>query len=328
MKKIKDKEIPPSHFVANYEMNDYDYSQFWQGRQYEDIAERMLLRKLFRKYIKNQNTKNIVDIGGAYGRLSEFYKDTFKSFMISDYSTHELEHAAKTLEQYNEKMKLVAANAYHLPFCDSSIDSILSVRLIHHIATPELMIQEISRVLKPDGTLILEVAHKHHVLALLRAIFTGKVGEYLTNRPHHISHKQDAQGIKEGQVSIIYAFSKFHIKSLIEKNNMELVEIASCSFFRSNIIKKIVPIQVLIFFEGILQNIFGWAYSTPSLFFVARKKNGTINENNEIFCCPICKGKLIQESSRYFCNHCQKEFTVNKVGIVDFREPRPEAIDF
>ncbi len=49
------------------------------------------------------------------------------------------------------------ASAMAIPFAAASFDTVLATEVLEHVATPTQMIAEISRVLRPGGTLILSV---------------------------------------------------------------------------------------------------------------------------------------------------------------------------
>jgi SAM-dependent methyltransferase len=49
----------------------------------------------------------------------------------------------------------VVADACDLPFEDNTFDTILSVEVLEHVATPQKMVDEMYRVLKPGGTVLL-----------------------------------------------------------------------------------------------------------------------------------------------------------------------------
>jgi len=53
--------------TASEKYNDpnFDYTQYWIGREYENASEEIAIRRL----LKNRHFKNAIDIGGGYGRL-------------------------------------------------------------------------------------------------------------------------------------------------------------------------------------------------------------------------------------------------------------------
>ncbi len=43
----------------------HNYLRYWDGREYEHLAEEVAIRRL----LKDKHFKNAVDVGGGYGRL-------------------------------------------------------------------------------------------------------------------------------------------------------------------------------------------------------------------------------------------------------------------
>lgn len=331
--------VPPQQnlsaksYIANYELNEYEYDQFWIGRQYENESEMMLLKRVIEKYSPNKENENIVDLGGAYGRLSPLYRDAFKDFILTDYSTRELSKAKSTLTHYQGKMNLVALNVYNIPFKNETVDNILCVRLIHHIATPDIMLKETARIMKPGGIMVLEVAHKNHLLAFIKALFTGKLGEYFSNEPKRIKHNpHDSQGIRDGQVSIIFSFPLPFIEKVAKEAGFEILHKIPCSFFRNQFIKKFIPLSILLKLESLMQQFFSWFRLTPSIFFVLRKEGEKSQKQSikmpEMLQCPKCGENLdISPDGTMKCQSCGEIFYFRN-GIYDLRDPKPEAITF
>jgi ubiquinone/menaquinone biosynthesis C-methylase UbiE/DNA-directed RNA polymerase subunit RPC12/RpoP len=329
-----DKEVAAKKFIANYELNDYTYDAFWARREYEHLAEVNVLSSILKRHVSEQEKKVIVDVGGAYGRLSPLYRDTFKRFIISDYSTIELRHAQKELSDYVNKMNLVALNVYNVPFKDESIDVLMSVRLIHHIASPEIMMAEMYRILRPGGTFILEVAHKQHLLGFIKALFRGKLSQFFSEEPHRVMHNPaESQGIKEGQESIMFSFTSQHIERIAQASGFKVKELKACSFFRLPFIKKVIPTSILLVLESFAQSFFSWTKITPSLFYVLQKRGDFSPVKEEfsltaILQCPHCSARMsYSQQDDLQCEKCNEKFFV-KNGIFDLRDPKPEEVTF
>jgi len=102
-----------------------------------------ILRNVFRKY-KNKSDLFIVDIGGTisyYSILDSIFDS--KNFFI-------LNNCIDVLGN-----KSIHGDACCLPFKDSSIDIVLSLDLIEHLASPDDFLSESVRVLKNNGMLII-----------------------------------------------------------------------------------------------------------------------------------------------------------------------------
>lgn len=63
--------------------------------------------------------------------------------------------ARKMLDQKGLDAKLVVSEAINLPFCADVFDLCLCSEVIEHVKDPEVLLEEISRVLKSSGKLIL-----------------------------------------------------------------------------------------------------------------------------------------------------------------------------
>lgn len=323
-------------FVANYELNDYRYQEFWKGRQYEHESEVLLLRKLLKKHIPDLAQRNIMDLGGAYGRLSFLYEKDAKGVILADYSTAELKEGISRISKLPEQKKFsfVALNAYKLPYKNNSLQALLSVRVMHHLKNIELFWEELARTLSPGGVAIIEFANKNHILALVRHAFKFKLLQYIKVNTIQVGHQQTSQGMKEGQVSIMYNFSPSYLAKLTQKFGLELEGRYSCSFFRHRAFKKYIPHTLLLSLEKLAQSLFGWTQITPSVFFVVRKPL-TFTEANKIestelqesLCCPLCYSEVAHNSTGYVCTQGH-EFQSSEDVIVDLRDPRPSEITF
>lgn len=319
-------------FIANYELNEYRYSNFWGGREYEHKAEVNLLHRLFRKYLPDLAVRTIMDLGGAYGRLSPLYERQAKNIILADYSTSELQDGITNIKDsdYQGKYSFLALNAYKIPLKNDSLDALLSVRVMHHLRDINLFWEELGRVLVPGGIAVVEFANKNHIVAVIRNILKGKFFSYLKQDILQVGHQQTSQGMKDGQVSIMYNFSPAHIKKLSRDNNVEIEGMFACSFLRSTLLKRLFPVSLLLAVENVLQLLFGWLLITPSVFIVLRKPGNFVPHNESLqtqLRCPICYGELTSAQQTYNCEN-KHAFSQAKPGIVDLRDPRPEEVDF
>ena len=322
----------PKNFVANYELNNYKYSDFWKTREYEHRAEVNLLEKLFATYLPDMGERNIVDLGGAFGRLTYLYAPKAKEVVLADYSTHELSEGMKNMQEapYKEKVRFLALNAYKLPLSDNSIDSLLSVRVMHHLKEMPIFISELQRILTPGGIAIIEFANKNHIVSLIKHLVSFDFS-FASQGVMQVSHNSESsQGIQSGQVSIMYNFSPAYIKKTAEEAGLEVLGMYGCSFFRSTFLKRLLGTQVLLGIEKFMQSLLGKLTITPSVFIVLKKKGEFVASNYSLessLVCPICHSDVNngEKSLRCVKNH---NFPQEKNGIIDLRDPRPETVTF
>ena len=100
--------------ISDY--NGYDYKKiFWEdaNRKYEDMADRIAIRKLL-----PEKMENFVDIAGGYGRLAKEYLNRAEKITIFDYSETELADAKK---EFGDRINTKQGDIYDIPFKDNNI---------------------------------------------------------------------------------------------------------------------------------------------------------------------------------------------------------------
>lgn len=239
----------------------FDYPGYWQGREYEDQAEKIALKRFLMK-IPPEKRKSLVDIGGGYGRLAEIYAPLFKKCLLIDPSKRLLKQAQIKL-QNDPQVEFKEGRIEDLPAKDGQFDVALLVRVVHHLPYPKKAFLEAYRVLKEGGFLILEFANKIHFLACLRAwnkndfVFRGSLAPI-------------NQAIKTEQVVFLNHHPQL-IKRILEKIGFRVLEGLSVSNFRHGLCKKLIPQPLLLKLETLTQKpLFGLCFG-PSLFLLCEK---------------------------------------------------------
>ncbi len=303
---------------SDYE--SYDYRRFWEDnkRLYEDSAERLALRRLLAGV--DRHNKLFFDIGCGYGRLFNEYQD-FTSIVLIDYSIKSLVNAKNRIEDFlkhDEKrlssVHFIAADADSLPIKSNCADVILTVRMVHHLDSPEKYFSEVARILRGKGLYFLEFASKRNLKNILR-FFIGKMDTSLFN-------------LTPSQVGeTILNFHPRYILNSLKKRNLTVKKLVSVSNFRLNPLKKFPGTKTLIFFEKIYQKLFSRVLLGPSVFLKSvlnEPEPGDIGIGPDktlenILICPFCrKDTLVFEKNKVKCRHCGNTFG-KKNGIYNFK---------
>ncbi|MGB8983551.1 MAG: class I SAM-dependent methyltransferase, partial [Anaerolineales bacterium] len=123
--------------ICNYEDSDYQAS-FWDkgGREYEDRAEAIALRRLLPK-----RGRLLLELGAGAGRNTPRYLG-FERIVLLDYSRTQLEQAQGRLGK-SDKYIYVAADAYRLPFVDGLFDAATMIRVLHHMADAPAVLRQV-----------------------------------------------------------------------------------------------------------------------------------------------------------------------------------------
>lgn len=242
-----------------YDDPAYNYQKYWRERFYEDEAERMVLRRIFRLIPKKNS---ILDIGGGFGRLAPEYVTRFRQCILVDPSAKLLSQA-KILCQKYQNLKIEKGWVEKLPLKDRSLEVALLIRALHHLAEPGRAIGEIYRILRPGGYLILEFANELHAKNWLRAILRLDFNFFTRHTPGDLGHRKGT-----------LPFFNYHpnqIKTLLLATGFEIVKTFSVSNFRNPLVKKIIPDKILLFLEKMVQEPLASLNFGPSIFVLARK---------------------------------------------------------
>lgn len=93
----------------------------------------------------------LLDAGGGTGRISQFLRNQTSRIVIADLSY-------EMLLQANAKSGLFTVNSHteKLPFRKGSFDRIIVIDAFHHVCNQAETAEELQRVLKPGGRIIIE----------------------------------------------------------------------------------------------------------------------------------------------------------------------------
>lgn len=118
-----------------------------------------------------QKTDRILDLGGGTGRISKFFIDKVQEITVIDYSLWMIKECQK-----KQKIICKQGNAEKIPFSDNYFDKIIIVDAFHHFQNQELACQEIVRVLKPKGKVLIEEFNPEKIFGKVIKILETLVG--------------------------------------------------------------------------------------------------------------------------------------------------------
>jgi ubiquinone/menaquinone biosynthesis C-methylase UbiE len=237
----------------------HNYLEYWRGRDYENAAEEVAIRRL----LKGKHFKHAADVGGGYGRLCLLLEDFADKVTLAEPSQQQLDIAKVFLKTHPEiERKLTQAD--DLSFKNGSLDLITLIRVMHHLPDPSTEFAELARVLKSGGYAIVEVANYAHARNRLKHFVKGKK---LPVEPVDI---RSAANRREDEIPFVNHNPKTVLAQL-EKAGLKVEKTLSVSNLRSPTLKKIVPKVVMLGVEKRLQKPLSKSYFGPSIFFLAKK---------------------------------------------------------
>lgn len=252
-------EHQPGKKVANQYDRGYDYTKYWNNRDYENAAERVAIRRL----LKGRRFSKAADVGGGFGRLAKLLREYADEVTLAEPSKTQLEAAEKFLAGTDVIRSRQQAD--DLKFADGELDLLTMVRVMHHIPEPSAEFAEIARVLKRGGVAIIEVANYGH-FKNRRAL--KKAGEPMPTEPVSI---RTAPADQPDAIAFVNHNIDTVVRQLADAG-LELQRKLSVSNLRSQTLKRFVPTKVLVAVEWLLQVPLAKSDFGPSIFLELRKK--------------------------------------------------------
>ena len=259
--------------VVRYQTDsrEFEYARFWDNRNFEDRAERILLKSWLGYYPKA--AKWLVDIGGSFGRLIPVYSRVFKQIAILDYATNEFHLAKASADKHKVDVQLIAANAYHLPLADDSQTAIIAIRIVHHLEDPASFFAEISRVLAKNGLAIIEVSNKNHLKLWLRSVAKLNFKDWRSSWVDiGSSGLQD-----DGVFTLIRSYKPAYVESLMLAQDLEIKKKCSVSWLRQTPLARL-PKSVTNLIEWLCQQVSPLAMVAPSNWYMLSKDKACIDK--------------------------------------------------
>ena len=291
--------------ICDYEGSDYQTS-FWDqgGRAYEDQTEARALRALLPKA-----GRWLLDVGAGAGRNVPRYAG-FDRIVLFDYSRTQLAQAQARLGR-SERYLYVAGDVYRLPFAPGVFDTVVMIRVIHHLADAPAALRQIRAVLKPGAAFILEFANKLNLKALAR---------WLTRR-------QKWNPFDPAPVEFVALNFDFHPRTMLawlRAAGLPPQAIRALSYFRLGLLKRLCPTGWLVAADALVQPSGQWLQLSPSIFVRAQAAGPSlVAPAGKLFRCPECGGDDLAEAGDHLrCAQCGRRWPVHD-GIYDFKEPLP-----
>ena len=292
----------PTPPVIDYENSGYQ-DKFWdQGqRAYEDRVEAIALKRL----LPPAGGRRLLELGAGAGRNTPRYQN-YREIVLVDYSLTQLQEAQARLGT-SPRYRYMAADIYHLPFGAGSFDAATMIRTLHHMADAPLALQQVHAVLCGGADFILEIANKRNLKSMLRYLLGQQKWSPFTLEPVEF-------------VKLNFDFHPRAVRGWLAALGFDIQRQLSVSHFRVGVLKKLVPLQLLVGLDALLQPTGALFQFTPSVFLRARKKQPEPALTEQLILrCPACgQQPLADTPPAITCSNCRRVYPVRN-GIYDFR---------
>ncbi len=196
------------NYIDHYkkDANYFDYFEERKGATAHD--ERRVREYLFSKVGKN--VKSILDVGCGRAWVAKHYLPKSVNVYSLDISTT---NPAKAVKLYpSEKHFAIAADSFNLPFADGSFDCVIASEIIEHVVDPTKFINELFRVVKKGGQLIITTPYKEKIIYHLCIHCNKKTP---ANAHLHSFDEKKLEGLFSGDDLEEFNYSTFGNKLLI-----------------------------------------------------------------------------------------------------------------
>jgi len=293
--------------ICDYEGSKYR-TEFWEGqnRTYEDAVERVAMQKLL-----PPRGKRLIEIGAGFGRLVDLYSG-YREIILVDYARTQLLEAQDYLGA-DDRITYVVADVYNLPFVDNLFDTLTMVRVMHHLVNVPAALTELQRIIKPNGTTVIEHASKFHIKALLRWLLRMQRWNPFDETPLEF-------------VELNFDFHPAWMRRQFEAAGLRVKQCRTVSHYRINLLKRLLPTQLLVTLDSWAQPTGNWWQLSPSLFLQAQAQKTGQPETTGFFRCPACRSAQLDQSPSaghdqlLLCQNCWRGWST-KDGIYDFKTP-------
>lgn len=130
---------------------------------------------------KNFKGKNLLEIGCGLGTdLLQFARGGANVTGV-DLTPASIELVKRRFNLYELKLTARVADAENLPFGDNTFDIVYSFGVLHHTPNTQKAIDEVYRVLKPGGKIIIMLYHRTSMHVSLGALYAKLMGRTKTD---------------------------------------------------------------------------------------------------------------------------------------------------
>lgn len=161
----------PQSLMKHYN-NKYSQSSYTQVRSYTVVNYPSTRFEMAVKILNNIKGGNYLEIGAGDGAIALTVFNNFESLTLIEISEHRKEELTKLFNS-KRNVRIINTNLDYerLPYPDETFDVVVMIAVIEHLIDPIRACQEIFRVLKHDGILIIDTPNIAKITRRIKLLF-------------------------------------------------------------------------------------------------------------------------------------------------------------
>ncbi len=132
--------------------------------------QQLILKDFLADIGRNEN-EICLDVGMGIGNNLETISRFVSEIEAFDISPKVVEAVKRSPENINIPLRVICANAEHMPYDDNSFDLVICTEVLEHCLKPDAVIRECARVMKPGGYAIFSVPNYLNLAGLVKKIY-------------------------------------------------------------------------------------------------------------------------------------------------------------
>jgi ubiquinone/menaquinone biosynthesis C-methylase UbiE len=249
----------------------------------------------------------LLEVGAGAGRNTPRYSD-FQQVVLLDSSRTQLAQAKTRLGE-NDAYLYVVGDVYRLPFAQGVFDASTMIRTLHHMVEPLAALQQVRSTLMSGAVFVLEYANKRNLKSIARWLMRRQAWNPF-----------DRQKVEFAPLN--FDFHPAAVRNWLEESGFEITRQLTVSHFRLNLIKRIVPLSLLVGLDSMAQWTGPLFQLTPSVFIRAKAVGEEENVHaGNFWRCPVCRSvDIIPVKDGLQCGECKRIWLLRD-GVYDFKQP-------
>ncbi len=207
-------------------------------------ARRYRLEPFIFDIVKFNETKNkkILEIGCGIGIDGIEFANNGADYTGIDLSAKSIDTCKKNFELYNQVGNIINMDAENLLFENDSFDIIYSWGVLHHTPDMQKAIDEIHRVLKPEGKVIIMMYNRYSLVGLQLYILHGllKLKPFINWNDLFYNHHESiaTKALTDHETKILFnKFKDVKMQNIVTPYDMRITR----NKFMPKCFKKLIP---------------------------------------------------------------------------------------